>query len=63
MNENNKNPNKEFGERKKYKEPTLRKMGTMQRVTMGGTSAPFDSGTNGFAESTTSGTNQANSNK
>lgn len=50
MIENKMKPNKKFGEKKKYTNPTLRKMGKMQRVTMGGTSAPFDSGNNGLAE-------------
>jgi len=52
MIENKKKPNKEFGEKKQFRSPILRKLGTLQRMTMGGSGAPYDSGTNGFAEST-----------
>ena len=40
--------NKKIEAKKSYSEPTLSKMGAMQRVTLGGSAAPGDSGTNGL---------------
>lgn len=56
MIENKMKPNKKFGEKKKYTNPTLRKMGKMQRVTMGGTSVVGDSGGTALTESPTKST-------
>jgi len=39
---------KAFEKKKNYSSPTLSKMGAMQSITMGGSQAPFDSGTNGL---------------
>ena len=41
---------KVFEKKKNYHCPTLSKMGSMQKITMGGSQAPWDSGNTGLVD-------------